>query len=59
MRRTVSYLTATVVLVSLLASTGWLALARTEGDKALDANKIGQAAGSKATTAPDGVVRLA
>ena len=59
MRRTVSYLTATVVLVSLLASTGWLALARTEGDKALDANKIGQAAGTKATTAPDGVVRLA
>ena len=59
MRRTVSYLTATVVLVSLLAGTGWLALARTEGGKALDASKIGQAAGTKATTAPDGVVRLA
>src|SRR5437870_12003743 len=47
------------VVVTALAVSGWLALADAQGGKALDANKIGQAAGTKPTTAPDGVVRLA
>jgi hypothetical protein len=47
------------ILVGALASTGWWALARTEGEPTkLDEGKIAQAAGTKATTTPDDVVRL-
>src|SRR5262245_48379773 len=42
----------------LVAAFGvWFAMAAPDG--ALDADKIGMAAGTKATTAPDGVVRIA
>jgi uncharacterized protein DUF1259 len=40
-----------------IALTGWYVAAQPDGRK-LDAGKIGTAAGSKATTTPDGVVRL-
>jgi hypothetical protein len=47
------------ILIGALASTGWWALAHAErGPTKLDEDKIAQAAGTKATTAPDGVVRL-
>lgn len=46
-------------LLIALASTGWWAFAHNKGDsKKLDEGTIAQAAGSKATTTPDGVVRL-
>ena len=42
-----------------MVGTGWYVTAKPEGGKAhLDAEKIGAAAGSKATTTPDDVVRL-
>jgi Domain of Unknown Function (DUF1259) len=48
-----------VLLAALLAGTGWFVLARTEEPAAkLDAEKIGEAAGTKATTTQDGVVRI-
>jgi len=48
-----------VALLALVAGTGWFALAQSKTDHArLDADKIAQASGSKATTAPDGVVRI-
>ncbi|MBI3823418.1 MAG: DUF1259 domain-containing protein [Planctomycetes bacterium] len=47
-------------LVIALASTAWWAIAHAQGDPAkLDEGKIARAADSKATTTPDGVVRLA
>src|SRR5947209_12520076 len=45
------------LLVGLLAVGGWSLLAKAEAT--LDADKIGAAAGVKATTAKDGVVRIA
>src|SRR5438876_11807010 len=48
-----------VVLVLLIGSAGWRAVAKPEPGGKLDEDKIGKAAGTKATTAPDGVVRLA
>jgi hypothetical protein len=45
------------LLMIALAGTGWYVTAQPGGGK-LDAGKIGAAAGSKATTTPDGVVRL-
>src|SRR5713101_1611570 len=44
-------------LLALVAGgAGWFALAKS--DQQLDADKIGTAAGTKATTTPDGVVRI-
>jgi hypothetical protein len=59
MRRT--FLVRLVVLTALALSVVWIALglAASQGGKMLDVEKIGQAAGTKATTTPDGVVRLA
>jgi hypothetical protein len=49
----------TVVLTTSLIATGWLLLAHAGGTgHRLDANKIGAAAGAKATVSADGVVRL-
>jgi hypothetical protein len=45
------------LVAALLAGTGWPVLARANAAH-LDAEKIGTAAGAKATTAPDGVVRI-
>src|SRR5437867_2431929 len=54
---------ASILILLILAlfgfSTAWIAIATGQGNKALDADKIGQAAGTKATKGPDGVVRLA
>jgi hypothetical protein len=48
------------LLAGLLALGGWSLLARPEADKSgLDADKIGAAAGTKATTTKDGIVRIA
>src|SRR5262245_30243940 len=48
-----------VLLVLLIGRTGWQAATQAgEAGGKLDAAKIGQAAGTKATTAPGGVVRL-
>jgi hypothetical protein len=48
---------------TVLAGAGWWAWVGADGDAApvgkLDADRIAQAAGAKATTAPDGVVRIA
>jgi hypothetical protein len=49
--------TACAGLVALLASGGWLLWAKP--DTHFDADKIGAAAGTKATTTKDGVVRIA
>lgn len=47
-------------LLVIAAATGWHVAAKSEPTKAhLDAAKIGQAAAAKATTTPDGIVRLA
>jgi hypothetical protein len=46
------------LLATTLVCTGWFGLAADKPDK-LDADKIGTAAGTKATTTPDGVVRIA
>src|SRR5262249_17985240 len=56
--RSVSYLLIGVLAAAALAGNDWLTLAHSQGGKALDANKSGQSAGAKPTTAPDGVVRL-
>src|SRR5262245_9861719 len=57
MKRKVLAASAAFVVIGLGA---WLVGAKAGGQKAiLDAEKIGRAAGSKATTTPDGVVRLA
>jgi hypothetical protein len=49
----------TIALIMVMAATGWFVAAKPEGEKGrMDAGKIGAAAGSKATTTPDGVVRL-
>jgi hypothetical protein len=45
------------LLAALLAGAGWFVLARADAGH-LDADKIGTAAGTKATTAADGVVRI-
>ncbi|MBI1832661.1 MAG: DUF1259 domain-containing protein [Planctomycetes bacterium] len=48
-----------VFLLIALASTAWWTIAHAESDPAkLDEAKIARAAGSKATTTPDGVVRI-
>ena len=48
-----------MLLSALLAGTGWFVLARAEEPVTkLDAEKIGEAAGTKATASPDGVVRI-
>jgi hypothetical protein len=48
------------LLAALLVGTGWFVLARAEEPAAkLDVEKIGAAAGTKATASPDGVVRIA
>jgi hypothetical protein len=53
-------LVGAVLLAALLAGTGWFVLARADEPAAkLDAAKIGEAAGTKATNSPDGVVRIA
>src|SRR5260370_35106513 len=61
-RRLMSFRIKQFLLAGLFASaisgTSWFALAQAEPVK-LDADKIGKAAGSKPTTAPDGVVRIA
>jgi hypothetical protein len=44
-------------LLIVLAGVGWFALAQPKAD--LDAEKIGKAAGAKASTTKDGVVRIA
>ena len=50
---------ATLVVVALVSSVAWWALAGSEGDGAkLNAEKIAAASGAKTTTAPDGVVRI-
>ncbi len=55
MRKTV----LTVCGAAVVALIGWQLWAKPEGEKGhLDADKIGKAAGTKATTAPDGVVRV-
>jgi hypothetical protein len=59
MKRQRIFAVVLAVLAAVFVGTSWLALARTEGGKSLDADKIGNAAGAKATTTPDGVVRLA
>lgn len=60
MKRSIRKSGRIVLLISTLAGTSWLAMAQSKTDhKRLDADKIGQAAGTKATTAPDGVVRIA
>ncbi len=52
--------TAGALLVVVIAGAGWFALAKPQPEAhRLDADAIGAAAGSKATTTPDGVVRLA
>jgi hypothetical protein len=45
------------LLAALLAGPGWFVLARADAGH-LDADKIGTAAGTKATTAANGVVRI-
>ncbi len=48
-----------VVLTLAVAATAWLALAEpNQAGHRLDAERIGAAAGTKATTTPDGVVRI-
>jgi hypothetical protein len=44
------------LIAALVTGAGWFALAK--ADAHLDAARIGAAAGTKATTAPDGVVRI-
>jgi hypothetical protein len=51
------FLVAAVLGVSVVAATGLLLRAAPESK--LDAEKIGTAAGTKATTTPDGIVRIA
>jgi hypothetical protein len=55
MKRWVNYVVLGGVAAVLVAALTWSAGA---ADQHLDADKIGAAAGSKATTTPDGVVRL-
>jgi hypothetical protein len=53
-------LVGAVLLAAMLAGTGWFVLACADEPAAkLEAGKIGQAAGTKATASPDGVVRIA
>src|SRR6185503_17661201 len=60
MNRKIHPVLASVVLVTIIGSTAWWAFAAFEGDGAkLSAEKIASAAGTKTTTAPDGVVRIA
>ena len=56
MRRWLRYLVPMVFLIVALASLDWYAPAAPP--HRLDADKIGTAAGTKATTTPDGVVRI-
>src|SRR5438552_18558440 len=59
MSKTGQRLLCGALLVSALAGTGWFVLARSEALRAgLDADRIGKAAGTKATTTKDGVVRI-
>jgi Domain of Unknown Function (DUF1259) len=57
MNTTVKLLVSGGLLTATLAGGAWLALAGQQPHQ-LDAGKIATAAGTKATTAPDGVVRL-
>src|SRR5438552_2970363 len=63
MKYQIRWLLAAVLFGSLLGGAGWLALAAPDAEKRegqrLDAEKIGAAAGAKATTTKDGVVRIA
>jgi hypothetical protein len=59
MRRKIKAVIAGGLILAVTAGSAWYAAAKPEGSAHLDADKIGKAAGSKATAAPDGVVRLA
>src|SRR5207249_9229662 len=49
-----------MVLVLVIGGTGWWTLASIDGDgDKLNADKIAAAAGTKTTTTPDGIVRIA
>jgi hypothetical protein len=56
MKRWMTCLIPATLLPLALAGLSWLAVAAPE--RRLDADKIGMAAGAKATTTPDGVVRI-
>src|SRR5262249_32644024 len=54
-----TWILSVAALATVLAGTGWLLSARSDAPKdKLDANKIAEASGAKATTTKDGVVRL-
>src|SRR5207253_640390 len=59
MRSKINFVLAGTVVLAVAAGTSWYVSAKPEGQAHLDAEKIGTAAGSKATTTKDGVVRLA
>src|SRR5262245_59655188 len=59
MRRNVELVVGGCALIAALIGASCFITARAQGEKSqLDADKLGGASGSKATTAPDGVVRL-
>ncbi|MBI3410634.1 MAG: DUF1259 domain-containing protein [Planctomycetes bacterium] len=60
MKPNIKSLLCSATLIVTLVGTRWFVAAGPQGEKShLDADKIGAAAGSKATTTKDGVVRLA
>lgn len=59
MKRKVNSIVAVAVILAVATGSAWYVAAKPEGGAHLDADKIAKAAGSKATTTKDGVVRLA